>query len=497
MFTFRFLTAFGTATGSWSTLSVLLPFWTPAGERLLAGSAATGTWHLMSLGADSADLLASTVMADPSGSFLLSDAALVSLDGQMQLYSASRTGVWLDVQGIGAAGGSFAALAPLVQAGGVAMAVSVVEVLELGGQTYLATAAHDRGTLELLELSPAAPPRLAARSLDSPKATLEGVSDMVSLTRGDDLFLIAASGLRDGLSSFRVTPGGGLVLADTLTAKDGLWVSGLEALAVAEVGGAGYVIAGSAAAGSLSVIRVNPLGVMFVTDHLLDDRSTRFDHVSRIETVSYLNRAFVVAGGGDGGISLLELLPGGKLFHHQSLEAQAGWAGFAGGVSGLSVSLRGDALDIFVAGAGGLARFSVAMDRLGPLLMGSAAGEALTGTAGDDLIFGVGGRDTLDGGAGDDILVAGTSASQMTGGAGADIFRIQRGPDINLITDFEQGIDRIDLSEWGRLYDISALDFAERRYGAQITFGDQTLRVSQPGGGPIPVTAWGADDFLF
>ena len=121
---------------------------------------------------------------------------------------------------------------------------------------------------------------------------------------------------------------------------------GLDALAVADVGGAGYVIAGSAGAGSLTVIRVNPLGVMFVTDHLLDDRNRRFDNVSRIETLSYQGRSFVVAGGGDGGINLLELLPGGKRFHHQSLEARDGWSGFATGVIGLSVSLHADALDI-------------------------------------------------------------------------------------------------------------------------------------------------------
>ena len=460
-------------------------------------SAATGTWHLLSLTGSTADLLTSRVMTEPSGSRVLSDAALVSLDGALQLYSASRTGSWLDVQAIGPGGGSLTGLAPLAQAGGVAMAVSSVAALQLNGATYLATAAHDRGTLEILHLSPDAAPRLVARAVDGPKAVLDGVSDLVSLTLEDDLFLIAASGRKDGLSSFRVDPGGGLALADTLTAKDGLWVSGLDALAVAEVGGASYVIAGSAAAGSLSVIRINPLGVMFVTDHLLDDRSTRFDHVSQIETVSHLGRSFLVAGGGDGGISLLELLPGGKLFHHQSLEAQAGWAGFAGGVSGLSVTLRDGALDIFVAGAGGLARFAVAMETLGPLIGGSAAADRLTGTAADDLILGGGGTDTLEGGAGDDLLIASAQNSLLTGGAGADIFRLLPGTGLAVITDFERGIDRIDLSEWGRLYDISALSISARKYGALISFGDQTLRVSQTGGGSIDVGVWTQDDFLF
>ncbi|MCF8516710.1 MAG: hypothetical protein K9G72_20465 [Rhodobacteraceae bacterium] len=497
MLRFQFVSGFGTATGSWSTLSILLPFSTPVGDWLVAGSSATGTLHLLSLGAGTATLISSQSLLDPSGTYMLEDAALVTLGGQMQLYSASRTGGWIDVQNIAPLAGGFEAQAPILQVGGVTMAVSVVETLHLENGTFLATATHDRGTLEILRLSADAAPRLVDRVTASPKAMLDGVSDMVSLTRGSDLFLIAASGRRDGLSSFRVEADGRLELSDSLTAKDGLWVSSLDALAVTEVGGAGYVIAGSATAGSLSVIRVNPLGVMFVTDQFLDDRTTRFDTVSRIETITNQGRSFVVAAGGDGGISLLELLPGGKLMHHQSLEARDGWAGFASGVSGLSVRMTGDALDIFVAGAGGLSRFSVAMEGLGPLIMGTAGADRLTGGDADELIFGAGGNDTLIGEAGDDILVAGTLGSVLTGGAGDDIFRLKPGPQYSRITDFEQGHDRIDLSEWGRIYDISALTITARSYGAQISFGDLTLRVSQPGGGSIPLADWGADDFLF
>lgn len=496
MFSFRFLTGFGTATGSWSMLSVLIPFETPAGGRLLAGSAATGTWHLLSLTDGAVGQISSHVISNPNGAYMLEDAALVPLGGELRLYSASRNGGWIDVQSLAPSGNGLTRLAPVTEAGGVGMDVSSVELLEIGGASFLATAARDRGTLEILRLSPDETPRLVAREMDRPKTTLDGVSDMVSLTRGEALYLIAAAERRDGLSSFRLEADGGLTLADTLTTKDGLWVAGVDALAVAEVGGAGYVIAGSAAAGSLSVIRVNPLGVMFVTDHFLDDRDTRFDSVSRIETVSHQGRGFVVAGGGDGGISLLELLPGGRLFHHRSLEAEGAWSGFAGGISGLSAQIRGEVLDIFVAGAGGLSRFAVDLDSLGPLRMGTAAAERITGGAADDLIFGAGGADTLLGGEGDDLLVA-AHGSTLTGGAGADIFRILPGPDFSRITDFEQGQDRIDLSEWGRLYDISALSITARNYGAQIAFGEMTLRVSQPGGGRIDVDSWGADDFLF
>lgn len=194
MFTFRFLTGFGTATGSWSTVSVLLPFAMPDGDRLLAGSTATGIWHLLALTSDRVDLLSSHLLADPSGTYMLEDATLVTLAGQMRLYSASRTGSWIDVQAIGPGGGTLTDLAPLVQVGGVAMAVSAIGPLQLGSQTFLAITAHDRGTFEILQLSATAAPRLDARAADSPKATLDGVSDIVADTRataggGDARFL--------------------------------------------------------------------------------------------------------------------------------------------------------------------------------------------------------------------------------------------------------------------------------------------------------------------
>lgn len=217
MLQFQFVSGFGTATGSWSMLSVLLPFSTPAGDWLVAGSSATGTLHLLSLGAGTATLISSQSLPDPSGTYMLTDAAPVTLGGQMQLYSASRTGGWIDVQHIAPLAGGFDALPPIVQVGGVTMSVSVVEPLELNSGTFLATAAHDRGTLEILRLSADGPPRLVERVTDGPKAVLDGVSDLVSLTRGSELFLIAASGRRDGLSSFRVGADGRLELADSLT----------------------------------------------------------------------------------------------------------------------------------------------------------------------------------------------------------------------------------------------------------------------------------------
>ena len=72
----------------------------------------------------------------------------------------------------------------------------------------------------------------------------------------------------------------------------------------------------------------------------------------------------------------------------------------------------------------------------------TATGSAITGGAGADSLIGTGGGDTLIGGGGGDTL---------TGGGGADTFRYTATSDStaanqDVITDFQTGIDRIDLS---------------------------------------------------
>jgi Ca2+-binding RTX toxin-like protein len=80
----------------------------------------------------------------------------------------------------------------------------------------------------------------------------------------------------------------------------------------------------------------------------------------------------------------------------------------------------------------------------------------LIGGAGDDFLAGQEGSDTMDGGAGNDTLGWGGGGGQdtLTGGTGAD--RFEGGPwswtdqqrDDVRITDFESGIDKLDLSRF-------------------------------------------------
>ena len=84
-------------------------------------------------------------------------------------------------------------------------------------------------------------------------------------------------------------------------------------------------------------------------------------------------------------------------------------------------------------------------------LTGSTAANVLMGLAGNDTLNGGAGADMLNGGAGNDTLVGGSGADILTGGLDADRFVFSALADSapgtpDLLTDFEHGIDIIDLS---------------------------------------------------
>jgi len=79
-------------------------------------------------------------------------------------------------------------------------------------------------------------------------------------------------------------------------------------------------------------------------------------------------------------------------------------------------------------------------DRVG----GGEGDDSIFGGDGNDFLAGGGRNDTIDGGAGNDTINGGSGNDVMTGGAGADqfVFSAFFDGEIDLITDFEDGIDR-------------------------------------------------------
>jgi len=79
-------------------------------------------------------------------------------------------------------------------------------------------------------------------------------------------------------------------------------------------------------------------------------------------------------------------------------------------------------------------------------LEGGTHNDRLDGGDDNDMLLGQDGNDNLMGGNGDDTLDGGNGRDQMTGGAGADVFVFATGTNRDTITDFEDGIDQIDLT---------------------------------------------------
>jgi Ca2+-binding RTX toxin-like protein len=78
-------------------------------------------------------------------------------------------------------------------------------------------------------------------------------------------------------------------------------------------------------------------------------------------------------------------------------------------------------------------------------LMGGVGNDVLHGDAGNDGLFGGSGNDTLNGGNGNDTLSGDKGDDTLQGGEGNDIFWIASGIGRDLILDYENGVDRIEL----------------------------------------------------
>lgn len=185
---------------------------------------------------------------------------------------------------------------------------------------------------------------------DTDKSTLSGVSQVLALHLEGTDFILTASSSEHGLTSHAVTATG-LELRDTLGPKDGLWVTGMEDIATLMVGGQQFILGVSAHSGTLSAIRINPVGALFITDIALDDRTTRFDGAVALDTFETHGRGFVVTGGTDGGLTLFELLPDGRLWHHFSQPQTTGWD--IGNLQDITATVIGAEVQIMAAGTRG------------------------------------------------------------------------------------------------------------------------------------------------
>lgn len=330
---------------------------------------------------------------------------------------------------------------------------------------------------------------------DTDKSYVDDVSDSASVLLDGQAYLLTISAGESGITSYAVSDSGEAELIDSLGNIDGLAIAGAQAVQVAVVGGQTYAIIASVTSNSLSVVRVNDMGCLFETDHVVDDLDSRISGASALDVFEVNGRTFVVAGGSDAGLTTYELLPGGELAMIDATAFEKGQG--MGNIASIDTTVNGTQVSIYVTEESGtrVQIFVSDFSELGALIV--ATGNQTTGTGKDDRLMGRDGTDTLSGGNGDDYLHDGAGVDRLIGGSGADVFVICADTSTDTIADFENGKDMIDLSDWGMIYAVSDLTITPTSTGATISYGSNVLVVSSAGGGTLGVNSLTSDDFIF
>ncbi|NOD30407.1 beta-propeller fold lactonase family protein [Ruegeria atlantica] len=357
--------------------------------------------------------------------------------------------------------------------------ISAIVQFSLGSSGVLAMAHEDTGNIGTYHVN--------ANGTLSLAGLIAGTADaMQTLRSGSEHFLISSDAATNSVSTYRIDSGTGtLTEINNDSALGTLGVSTPTDVETVEAYGKSWVVVAGSGSNSLSVLQLNSDGSLKATDHVLDTLHTRFESVQDLEVIDVNGRVFVVAGGGDDGLSLFTLTPEGQLVHMDSFEDTL--ASGLQNVESLAVAHVGDELQILVTSQqdAGVNVLTVPVDDLGVVRKGFGT---VNGSASDDILSGGILHTTLLGGAGDDILIAWKGATTMSGGAGADIFVMQSGSGLTTITDFQAGVDRLDMFDYLLLRSPQQLTFTSTANGAQIEYRGEVVQVQSASGGALTST---------
>ena len=290
-----------------------------------------------------------------------------------------------------------------------------------------------------------------------------------------DAFLISTNIEDASLQSWSLGDDGSLGALHELDATECYWISDPRALEGFSTGERNFVAVASD--GAITIVEIEANGVLRVQDHILDDLNTRFGGAQVLKAVTFGESAYLFVGGNDGGLTALRVLPDGNLVNVSSVIDTTSIS--LTNISALEARVTSTGIELFVTSSSemGITRLTFEIGAAGTLESGSLGADVLIGGVGSDELFGNEGNDTLSGGDGDDLLAGGGGNDMLTGGAGADYFVMSRNGGTNTITDFEAGIDRIDLSQWNSLRTTAQLDVTAIANGYSLAYGDEVLNV--------------------
>ncbi|MCH8467675.1 MAG: hypothetical protein LAT78_14040, partial [Roseinatronobacter sp.] len=275
-------------------------------------------------------------------------------------------------------------------------------------------------------------------------------------------------------TAFAAAPDGGYLLSSALdsaitwlaagTAPEKLGADlGISAPTGLVVLGDRVVVAG-AAGSSLSVLRADG-GTYLATDHVIDTNSTAFRRVQAISGLQAQTGAgavdLVFVGGNDHGISAFAVTREGWLVWLDTFFDTPQTGIFD--ISTLQAVQQGS--DIVITATShrdtGVTVLRLPLANFGGIVQNGQ------GTAQDN------------------ILIAQPGVTQLSAGGGANIFVIRPQDAAITITGFAPGLDRLDLSAWPMLRDISQFQFQTRPGGAWIGYRGYELHITSRSGAAL------------
>ena len=330
---------------------------------------------------------------------------------------------------------------------------------------------------------------------DTPERTLGDVTDLMTFTMGAQTFVGTVSVIENGVNLARVT-NAGLTQTGALGPAQFLPIGTPEDLEVIQRLGETHLVVASSGSSSLTTIEVGASGVPMLADHILDSDTSAFGGARALATEMNGDVAYVAVGGDEGGVSLLTMLPGGRLVHLDTIADDNVLS--LERITSVEMSISGSALQIFASSfwANDITRLTYNIATQGSVFIADTLGTGASGTALDDQVIGSDVGEALSGGAGADILLDGAGIDTLSGGLGEDLFVFSQDGVLDVITDFEVGIDRLDLSAFDFLYDINQLSLAPETDGATLTHADETIRVFTADGAPLTLDALSNDAIL-
>ncbi|MGR3649780.1 MAG: M10 family metallopeptidase C-terminal domain-containing protein, partial [Shimia sp.] len=363
--------------------------------------------------------------------------------------------------------------------GGAHAGNSGVALAGTAGSAMIVYVANPNGSgLQVFEQGPNGSLSLIDTIAASEGDYTNAISAMSRVTTPQGDYLFTGSSTDHGIDVYLIDSNGRPQHQGSFGAVDGLPVSAITSITPVALDGAQYLIVAAAGSSSLSVLQVGADGALTLTDHVLDTQDSRFQGVTALDTVTIDGHVFVFAAGADDGLTVMVLIPGGHLLALDTL-ADGNETGLQN-ISALTACVIGDEIQVFF-GSGteaGLTQLVIDISDLGDLRV--APSGQLAGTAGDDMLV-LEGAGSILGGAGDDILRDGHGQNSLTGGDGADIFVLGADGAHDVITDFEVGVDQIDLSLMPGLYSLTQISVTYTISGAVLSFGDDTLEIFSTG----------------